>query len=175
MINCRTCGHPREAEINLQLLNRVPYRTIIASFPEKPLTLGGLNRHLACVKEKLGDAIQSRASESAERSFTLLDRVESVIKDAQAILSDARSTKDLKNAVAALGAITRALELCGKLSGQLSTGSSGINLSINTRTTNNVVNIGTDDVELASLVMEATNNWNPDRIEHLKTLTLPQS
>jgi hypothetical protein len=168
-MNCKTDSHPRRAEIDLAMVNNVPYRTIIETYPEQPLTLGGLNRHWECVKEQLGDAIQQRAGERAERAGDLVSRVELVIADAQAILSDARTNKDLKAAISALGAITRALELLGRASGELSSGA-GFHLSVtNNRTTNNVVNVQ-EDTDLALAVQEATMNFNPDVIHRLKAL-----
>jgi hypothetical protein len=167
-MQCRACSRPDRATIDEKIVSGVPYRLIAAS---TGLSLGALSRHRAHVKDQLAEAASHRAAERSEQATTLLDRVESAISDAQAILRDARTSKNLTAATGAVNAVTRLLELLGRVSGELQTASaSGIHFSL-TKVSNTVNNYGTDDSELAQLVSEATKGFDPAEITRLRLLT----
>jgi hypothetical protein len=161
-MNCAGCLHSNRDALDAQLVQGVPYRSIAAAFD---LSLGAISRHRKHVKEM----IQARSSvETSEHGSALLARVEEVITEARAILVDAKANKSFGPATQALNSITRALELCARLSGELQApNSGGIHL---TKITNvNVTNY--DDKELAGLLKEATCGWNPAVIARFQALT----
>jgi len=112
--------------------------------------------------------IQGRTpAEMNEHGSALRDRVVRLVDEAEQILATAKAREDFRGANGALGAACKLLDLCARLSGELQVpNSGGIHL---TKITN--VNVThSDDKELAVLVQEATDNWNPAVVEHLKAL-----
>jgi len=89
-----------------------------------------------------------------------------VITEARAILVDAKANKSFGPATQALNSITRALELCARLSGEpQAPNSGGIHL---TKITN--VTVSHDDREIAELVGEATMDFSLNEFERLRML-----
>lgn len=164
-MNCAGCLHRDRDLLDAQLVQGVPYRIIAETFD---LSLGSISRHKRHVK----DMIQARsAAETNEHGSALLARVEEVITEAKAILVDAKAAKSFGPATQALNSITRALELCARLSGELQAANTGgLHLTLN-KTTINVANYA-DDREFALLVSEATKSFNPDEIARLKALAM---
>lgn len=166
---CKLDRHPRRHEIDQLLVNGTPIRTICATFN---VTVGTVHRHKTCIKELLSQAMRTDQGERAERGSALYDRVEKLVAAAEEILVAAKAKNDFRGANGALGAAAKLLDLLGRVSGELqSANACGIHL---TKITNvNVTSYG-DDQEIAELVREATDNWNPGVIEHLKALTADQ-
>jgi hypothetical protein len=169
-MNCRGCVHAKRAEIDQAIIAGTAYRIISQTYG---LSLGAISRHKEHVKQTLGEAIQRRDGERQERGSHLLERVERLVGEAEGILVCAKSSQDWKGATAALGAAARLLELLGRLSGELvNQNAPGVHLTLN-RVTTTINNYGSDE-ELAQLVMEATNNFSTDTIEHFRALTTGQ-
>jgi hypothetical protein len=153
----------------MDLVAFVPVRTIIARYPSPRLSLGGLERH----KDHIRDIIRERqAGERSEHAGDLLVRIESVISGAQEIMSDARASKNLTAAVAALNATTRALDLLARATGQLVPQNSPFHLTLNR--TNTTINVGADDLEFAQMIGEATHGFSIDELMRLKGITEAQ-
>jgi len=114
------------------------------------------------------ERIRTRSpSERAAHGNELLSRVEKIITDTEEIVTLARSSKDLRAAVSALNALTKQIELVGKLSGGLPSGALTLNLTSNTSTT---INLGDDDKELAICVGEATHGFDVAELLRLKSI-----
>jgi hypothetical protein len=163
---CKLDRHPRRDELDRAMVNGVDYRTICATFGA---SLGTLNRHKSCIKELLREAIQSGQAERGEQGSNLLARVEQLITTTEEILATAKTDKDLKAATNAVGAITRLLELLGRLDGSLmQSGGPGLHLHLS-KTVNVTNNYGSDE-EIALLVAEATAGFDPAVISRFKQL-----
>ena len=113
--------------------------------------LGTAHRH----KEHVKDLIRERSeSERTEHGSQLLERVEKLTDTTEKILASATSKEDLRAATGAVTALTRLLELLGRLSGELqSSNTPGIRLSLQ-KTTINVSNYDSDP-EWATMLYEA--------------------
>ena len=164
MTSCKACHHPNRAHVDEQLVRGVAIRAIAAS---SGLSLGGLVRH----KEHIRAAIEDAAARAhGERGSALLTRIEGLLIDAEAVLALAKEKADLKNATAAIGACTRLLELLGKATGELqpAVNAGGIHFHAHKSVSVNVT--AGDDRELAELIAEATNNFDPAVLERLRQL-----
>ena len=128
--------------------------------------LGTAHRH----KEHVKDLIRERSeSERTEHGSQLLERVEKLTDTTEKILASATSKEDLRAATGAVTALTRLLELLGRLSGELqSSNTPGIRLSLQ-KTTINVSNYDSDP-EWATMLYEATRGFDPVEIERLKQI-----
>jgi hypothetical protein len=163
---CKACRHPERDRIDREIVTGQPFRQIAGW---TGLSLGGLHRHREHVSKTLREAF---AREGTERAEDLLDRLESLLHDAEAILASAKAKDDWKGAIAAIGAATRLLELVAKVRGEIpQLNTPGLHLTLN-KTTYNVRGdaSGNDDTDLALLVQEATKNWSPAEIERLRLL-----
>ena len=164
---CRACRHPRRAEIDEMLVKGAPYRAIIAM---SGLSLGGLNRHRECIKQDLASAKDRAHVAGAERGSALLARIEEVIAGAKSIASSAARSDNLATANQALNTVLRSLEIIGRITGELgSPGMGGVHFH-STRNVTTVVTITDSDAEVAMLIAEATNNYDPAEIGRLKLL-----
>ena len=165
-MNCRTCCHAKRAEIDQQIIAGTPYRIISQTYG---LSLGAISRHKEHVKQTLGEAIQRRDGERQEQGSTLLNRVERLVDEAEGVLTCAKSMQDWRGATSALSAACRLLELCARLNGELqSSNSPGIHLTLNKVST--TINNYDSDQELAQLIAEATEGFNPSVIQRFKAL-----
>lgn len=164
MPHCKPCGDSRRTEIDTQLVRGAPLRSVSAAFG---ISVGSLHRHKEHIKADLALAIRSAPGPREERASGLLSRVEELITEAKTICTEARTDKKYAAATNALNTVVHAMELIGKLSGEL-TQPGGLHLT-QIRVTNVNTSRG-DDVELAELIREATDNWNPVVIAHLKVL-----
>jgi hypothetical protein len=168
---CKYCFHPRRDEIDRQYVAGTPLRTIIHSFGG---SLGTASRHREHVKE----IIQARTQEErAEHGSSLLDRVERLAAKAEKIVDIAEAEKNYRGATSALVAACKLLDLCGRVSGEIrSANAAGGSLHVSF-TSNKVVNVhsfGDDDAEFATMIAEATNNFDPVVIERLKRIAQEQ-
>jgi len=135
------------------------------------LSLGSLYRHKAHIRDALSQAMDARAEESARHNGDLLRRIEKVIEDAEGILLEARAAKSFGPATQALNSITRALELIARISGDLQPNTGvGVHVSLN-KVTNSTINNFDSDAELASLIAEATRNFDATEIRRLKAIS----
>jgi hypothetical protein len=162
-MGCRTCNHRDRDEIDQQIVSGTALRSISATFN---VSLGALHRH----KEHVKNMIRERTREQrTEHGSDLLQRTEKLVAEALEILATAKSTGNLKAAVAAIGACSRVLELIGKLDGSLAQPNApGLHLTFN-RVTNTIINYN-DDRELAELISEATKCFDSKEIARLKAL-----
>jgi len=171
-VNCKPCFHPKRDQIDRQIVAGTPYRTIAAS---TGLSLGSLSRHKVHVQQTLGDAIRARESERTEHGSKLLNRVTKLVDEAESLLVIAKSKENIVGATSAINAACRLLELCGRLSGGLATRNTpGIHLNFTRNETTTINNYG-DDTEIAVLVAEATNQFDPLVIARLRALAEGQS
>jgi hypothetical protein len=170
-MKCGPCFHPLREQIDRQIVDGVPYRTIATRFH---LSLGTINRHRAHLKEMLNDALQERAGERSERGSDLLNRVTKLVDEAESLLAVAKSKENIVGATSAINSACRLLELCGKLSGELSSQNiGGIHLTVNKTTT---VNNYDDDAAFAEMIGEATRGFDVAELMRLKSIaqrTLP--
>jgi hypothetical protein len=167
-MNCRPCFHPSRHEIDRQIVAGVPLRSIARSFG---VSLGAVHRHKEHVKEALAAARQSREKDDAKHGSALYERVEKLVSEAEEILAAAKAKNDFRGANGALGAAAKLLDLLGRVSGELqSANAGGIHLSL----TSNRVTVNTapgSDAELAELLAEATDDFDPVVIERFKALS----
>jgi hypothetical protein len=165
-MNCRACSHPRRDEIDRQIVAGVPLRTIVA---ETGLSLGGLVRHKACIKELLSQAMEEGRAAGAAQGSDLLDRVHKLADEAIGILETAKAEKDLKAGTAAICAAVRCLELCGRLDGSLAQPNApGLHLHLS-KTVNVTSNYG-DDADFAAMIGEATKGFSVEELMRLKRI-----
>jgi hypothetical protein len=168
MAHCKVCHHPSRTAIDAEIVAGRALRAIVATNPG--LSLGGLVRHKEHIKTALRQAMESREGENAERSSALLNRVHRLVDEAEAILAIAKTKEDLRGANGALGAACKLLDLCARLSGELqqaNAAAGSLHVHLNRVTNNTVINF---DKDLAQLISEGTNHFNPTVIEHLKAL-----
>jgi hypothetical protein len=168
-MSCKACRHPQRDTIDRQLIAGTPLRHIVAS---TGLSLGGLSRHRTHLKQMMGDALKDRTeSERVENGSDLLQRVQKLVDEAEGVLQAAKAAGNLKAATAAICAAVRTLELVGRLTGELQTANTpGLHLTLQNNRITNVVNIHQDDVEIAQLIAEGTNNFDPREISRLREL-----
>ena len=166
---CKTCSHHDRNEIDRLIVSGTALRPISARFG---LSLGALHRHKTCVKQALADAMRCEQGQRAEQGGQLLERVLKLMETTEKILATATSKEDLRAATGAVGALTRLIELLGRLSGELqSAHSGGIHLNL----TSNKVTIKhgfDDDTEFAQLISEATNGFDPAELLRLQQLVV---
>jgi hypothetical protein len=161
-MRCLCCLHRDRDALDTQIVQGVSYRVICRAFG---VSLGALSRHRKHVKE----AIRALSpAEIREHGGELLARVQEVVDEAKTIVKTAMGEKHFGTANAALNTILRSLELIGKVTGELQTNPSGIRLTqIDVTRTYTEAAI---DAELAGLIAEATDNFNPARIEEFRAL-----
>jgi hypothetical protein len=163
--------HPDRDAIANELLRGIDFRTIIANHPNPRISLGALSRFRAALREEMGLALKARSDdERAENGKSLINRVEELIDEAKDICRLAKQDKAYAAATNALNSVARALELIGKLTGEIAlpTNAPGIHFH---RTTINNVSVNADDLhEIAVLVGEATENFSIDEFMRLKAL-----
>ena len=113
IMHCKACIHRDRAEIDAQMVANIPYRAISSRFA---VPLGTLSRHAHHVREMIKERLPH---ERAEHGTNLISRVETIITEAEGILESAKSTKDLRCAILALGAIGKQLETLARMTGGL--------------------------------------------------------
>ena len=164
---CKPCSHRDRILVDQQLIDGQPIRAISA---RTGLSVGSLHRHKSHIRIELGRAAQAREASDSERGSELLIRVNDVIRTAQELLVAAKADKSYTAAVAALNTIVRALEVIGKVDGSIPQSTQGgVHLTLS-KTTNVNVRMDGDEEELAALVSEATNSWDPATVERLKRI-----
>jgi hypothetical protein len=125
---CSVCTSPKRAEIDQQLVERVPLRRIAE---QCGTSVTALHRHShAHVAQSLTQAKQ--ASEVADAD-SLLGRVEQLISRSQRIAERAEKAKQWSPAVSALGEVRRCLELLAELQGEISKNQTNVFLQLGLR------------------------------------------
>jgi hypothetical protein len=141
-----------------------PLRTIISRFGG---SLGSASRH----RKHVAAVIRERLPAERERIGTrLIDRVEGLIKKAERICELATEDKKYAAAANAINSVSRALQLLGTLTGEITqpVNTPGLHLSLHRTTIH--INAADDEQELAKLIAEATNSFDPVEIQRLKAL-----
>ncbi|AZF88242.1 hypothetical protein [Meiothermus phage MMP17] len=110
---CTICTHPQRQEIEAELARGELYRRIAPRFG---VSERSVRRHLAHTQIAAQQAIQTRVVESGR---SILERLRDLNREALGILSDARANGKQRDAIAAIHALTRLLELEARLLGEL--------------------------------------------------------
>jgi hypothetical protein len=161
-MHCGGCVHRDRDQLDRQIVAGVPYRTLE---PVYDLSIATISRHARHVRQLIKERLPH---ERAKHGTDLISRVEKIITEAEEILVMAKSGKDLRAAILALGAIGKQLELIARLSGGLS-GAGGLTLNFNANNTT-INNFDGSDLDLALAIAESTQNYDPIELQRLKTL-----
>jgi hypothetical protein len=166
-MRCKACNHRNRVEIDREIVYGRPLRPLVAS---TGLSLGVLHRHKSHIREALHEAMRSNERERSGQAGDLLQRVHRLADEAIGILETAKASGNLKAATSAICACTRVLELTGRLDGSLAQPNApGLHLSFTSNKT--MIKYGADDdVELARLIAEATDDFNPAELARLQRL-----
>ena len=171
MSRCGLCRHPDSNQLDALYISNKPLRAIVAAANANPtgphVSLGQAHRHKAHVRELIRERLPV---ERQEHGTALFERVQRLVDEAEGILVCAKSSQDWKAATAAIGAATRLLELCGRLTGELQSNSPGIHLTLNKTTHNTTINNFDTDLEFAQLIGEGTRGFSVDELMRLKSI-----
>jgi hypothetical protein len=161
-MRCTICHHPQHQEIAVSLI-RAGIRATARQFH---ISRASLDRHKKHLPQAMAKAQQ--AQELSEAS-ALLSRVEEVLSDARRIARQAEEKGDLSTALSGLKTITHSLELFGKLSGELQTGTRvHVGIAVNTQGTQRTE--AELELAIAQHVSAATNNFDATEIARLKAI-----
>ncbi len=124
---CTICVHPERQAIDAALLAGTPIRGIARTFR---VSEDALSRH----KEHVAPAL-AKAHEAAEvaKADDLLARVQGLVREADAILREARGEgegRDPHLALKAIDRLTKLTELFARLAGELREGGTTVNVAI---------------------------------------------
>ena len=111
--SCTVCFHAAREAVDAAIVEKQPYRAIARQYG---LSKDAVARHVAHVSPAL-QAIQAVKVEAGATS--LLDRVESLIRRAEAFLAAAEQGGQVAQGLAAIREIRALLELLGRSSGEL--------------------------------------------------------
>ena len=120
MKTCAVCNHPRRAEIDRLLVEKVSLRDIAG---QTGTTRSALHRHTQHIP---GALVAAKGAEEAAQAETLLAKVQGLVKRATGILDRAEQAGELQAALGAIREVRGCLELLGKLNGELRTGVNAI-------------------------------------------------
>jgi hypothetical protein len=121
---CSACLHDERAAIDAAIVEGRSYRAIAR---QHGLSKDAVARHVAHVSKALVSIAAQQETAGAE---TLLGRVESLIRRAEAFLAAAEKTGQVAQGLSAIREIRALLELLGKASGELK--ADGVNVSLAT-------------------------------------------
>lgn len=112
---CTICNHPQRQALEAELARGEPNQRIATRFG---VTESAIRRHLSSKHTQIAaqQAIQAREI-AAGRS--IVERLQDLNREAQEILSEARKNGQHRNAIAAIHALSRLLELEARLLGEL--------------------------------------------------------
>jgi hypothetical protein len=127
MKTCTVCTHPQRAEIDKQLVGRVPLRKVVERYGTSTGALSRHSHHIAGAIAKATDAAlastcalaAAKAVEQAGDAQTLLSRVQELNTRAIHILDAAQTAGQHQVALQAIREARACMELLGKLSGEL--------------------------------------------------------
>ena len=162
---CKICIRSDRSTIDKKIAAGVSYRRIGSEFG---LSLGLLSRHRPHITQEIQTLVAAERNTERVSSLAggLLERLETVIAEAQSICAEAKAAKSYASAVSALNAVTRNLQLVGRITGELQSNSGGIHVTqVN-------VNVGAydDDVQFAAMIGEATKGFSVEELMRLKAL-----
>jgi hypothetical protein len=100
----------------------------------------------------------------------LVNRIEELIREAQDICKLAKADKKFAAASNALNTTARALEVLGKLTGEVPPPINAGGVHFHRTTINQASDRIDNDLDLALAVREATRDFNRDEIERLKSI-----
>lgn len=170
--SCSICKHPQKLAIEGAFLrNDGQSLRVIAERHE--VSAAALWRHKRHLPKTL--VIAARAAEVSDASG-LLDRVETLITEAQRIAAAAQKAKDWKAALGALREIRSNLELLARLSGELTAAASlsfHKHLHVEAAPSEEPKGAAEYDLEIARGVQEATYDFSLEEFERLKRLVHP--
>lgn len=115
---CTICIHPQRQALEAELARGEPNQRVAAKFG---VTESAIRRHLSSKHAQMAaqQAIQARVIEAGR---SVLERLRDLNREALEILSEARSHNKQRDAIAAIHALTRLLELEARLLGELDHG-----------------------------------------------------
>lgn len=116
MKSCTLCSHAQRTEIDQELVFGTSLRNIAVRFGTSATALHRHKKHLAPALAVAREAAQIAHADS------LLDSVKSLLADAQRLTAQAEQAQQLDVALRGIREIRGVLELLGKLSGELQTG-----------------------------------------------------
>ena len=112
---CTVCAHTEATEINQQLLDKVPHRTLAKAYG---VTAAALQRHQQHIPAQLVRAQEAREIASAD---VLMGRVADLNTKAEDVYKRALKADNLNAAIAAVRELRGITELYAKITGELST------------------------------------------------------
>lgn len=111
---CKVCKHPERATIDSARARGVPYRKIAAQVGGvSPAAVDRHKRHLPSTM------VQARNVEAVTQATNLLSRIETLLRESEAIARSAKRAKEWPAATAALREARSGLELLARLRGEL--------------------------------------------------------
>jgi len=120
MKTCAVCNHPRRAEIDRLLVEKVSLRDIAGRFG---VSRSALSRHGGHIP---GALVAAKEAGKVADAGTLLDQVQGLVVRATGILDRAEQGGEHQAALGAIRELRGCLELLGKLNGELRTSASAI-------------------------------------------------
>jgi hypothetical protein len=116
MRTCTICNHPERAAIDAALVDGTSLRTIAGQSGTNKSALDRHRKHLAPA------LTQAKQAERVTEATSLLSRVERIMGRVETICEAATRERDWLPAIAASRELRSCLELLGKLSGELQSG-----------------------------------------------------
>lgn len=156
---CMVCQHPEKAHIEDALLRRVACAKLGEQYGLSPSAIW---RH----KKHLGRSVVC----TGERP--LLDRLEALMNRLENIAQKAETSKDWKAAIAGMREIRESIELLARLTGAMPLPGHAVTVGVAVNVTagqprDDVSNYDLE-LQIASSVREATDNFDPRTIERMK-------
>ncbi len=168
--NCKACYSPRRAELDRAIACEAkPLRQLATEFG---LTHFSLMRHRAHVPARLAKAAEAQ---QASEATTLLARVENAIQRCERIADAAEHKKDWAPAIAAIRELVKALELLGRVRGELDAAKVRVQV-MNQQVTINTSDAAMDpDREIADLMFKITNGFSEEKLNYFRQLSCGSS
>jgi hypothetical protein len=158
---CMVCEHENRSSVEDALLRKVACAKVAEQFG---LSASAIWRH----KQHLGRSVVCAGA------TPLVDRIESLINRIEKIAQRAESAKEFKSAISGMREIRESIELLARLTGQMPLPGHSVNLGVAVNiTTGHSRNDVTDhdlNIQIASDVKEATDNFDPRTIDRMKRL-----
>jgi len=163
---CRICKRSDRDEIDRKIASGTAYRRLVGEYG---LSLGLLSRHRPHITQEIQQLVVTERNTQRVSSLTnsLLERLETVISEAQSICQDAKATKSYTSAIAALNAVTRNLQLVGRITGELQSNSGSVHMNVNQQIN---ISVYDNDTEFAKMIGEATKGFSVDELLRMKAL-----
>lgn len=125
---CFTCNHPQRANIEAAILSG---RSVLGVANDYKLNASSVGRHMD--RHCRRDVQSALVARNGVSGLTLLARIQESHNELKAILERAKGTNELTVAVNAIQGGLRALELEGKVTGEISSGGTHINVLLGVR------------------------------------------